>query len=153
MYICNVPMLRLKDRTVKRGDPVPEADTWPENIRRSNIRMGCIVLKAEATSADMNMASTGGHPINARVSTAPLPPLSPEQAQRRAAAPPWLVKEAEKGRVLQAVPGPAAPEPEPEQGGVTLDPGQGPSASTVNDEDDGSQHERQERQNRKRSRR
>jgi hypothetical protein len=45
MYVCGWDTLKLQGgRVAKRGDPVPEADTWDEAIRRANLRIGAIIL-------------------------------------------------------------------------------------------------------------
>lgn len=43
MYVCDCAFLNLKDgRVAYKGDPVDEVETWPENIRRANLRLGYI---------------------------------------------------------------------------------------------------------------
>jgi hypothetical protein len=44
MYVCGWDTLKLQGgRVAKRGDPVPEAETWDEAIRRANLRIGAII--------------------------------------------------------------------------------------------------------------
>lgn len=110
MYICNCPELRLEDgRTYREGEPVPEVDSWPEPVRQASLD------RKEIRMQD-------GHP---RVSV-----LSPEQIVRRNAAPPWLLKEASRGRILPLEPGPSERHHQAPAGSVTLSPGQGPALNT-----------------------
>jgi hypothetical protein len=52
-YVCAQRELKLDSgRIAKFGEPVPEADDWPEGIRRANIRMGHIRVEGEPCMED-----------------------------------------------------------------------------------------------------
>jgi hypothetical protein len=40
--VCAVPSLKLKTRTVKRDEEVPEYHSWPENIKRAHMQWGYV---------------------------------------------------------------------------------------------------------------
>lgn len=125
-YICDCQSLKLKNgKTAKFGDPVPEASDWPENIIRSNLRLGYI--------REDKPAKTGSsHAVETRMTTTV---LSPAQLERRDAAPAWLLAEAEKGRDRNLLPDqkPAEDDTLPGTGGVTLSANQGPHSSATLD--------------------
>jgi hypothetical protein len=117
MYVCNVLELKLEGgRVAKRDEPIPEADAWAPNILKANLQWGYIRLA-------VTPPAHSGHPAAVRVSSV----LSPEQKLRRDSAPPWLLKEASKGRILPLEPGPSE---DHHSGPVTLTAGQGPSPNT-----------------------
>src|SRR4029077_12501800 len=120
-YICDCFELKLANgRIAKKGDLVPEADGWAENIRRSNLRMGYI----------KEVKPAGKHPGAVAISVPP-PPLSHEQVARQISAPLWLMNETQKeGRVIQLKPESMQSAPADAGGGV-VEPNQGPAASAA----------------------
>jgi hypothetical protein len=51
MYVCDCHSLKLSGgRIARKGDLVPEALLWPENIRRANISLGFIKLVPDEES-------------------------------------------------------------------------------------------------------
>ena len=81
MYICSTHSLKLKGgRVALRGEPVPEAMEWPENVRRANVNMGFITLAPEA-------AKPSAHPVDASISyAAKAPRPTPKPAAKPAPA-------------------------------------------------------------------
>ena len=53
MYVCAINELKLSTgRVAKRGEPLPEVDSWPEAARRANENLGYIKKEGAATLDD-----------------------------------------------------------------------------------------------------
>lgn len=59
-------------RIVVKGDKVPEAAEWPENIRRANLRLGYIAKDPEYKAPAASLAAAGAPPVSPVAVTAAL---------------------------------------------------------------------------------
>jgi hypothetical protein len=74
MYVCQKGELKLKSgQVVRRGQVVPDAENWPENILHFHIRTGILRKIADAPKLKGSHASV-------TVDVAPLKPASPVPA-------------------------------------------------------------------------
>lgn len=80
MFICTCHKLTLAGgRIVQRGDKVPEAAEWPENIRRANLRLGYIAKDPDYKAPAVSLAAAGAPPVSQPVAvTAALATASSE---------------------------------------------------------------------------
>ena len=57
MFVCTTYSLKLRDRVVFKGDPVPEAASWDEAVRRAHLELGYIAwLDSGAVNATVELA-------------------------------------------------------------------------------------------------
>lgn len=72
-YVCASEKLLMKDgKYVFRGQPVPEADTWPLHILRANLRMGHIKEAPKGLGPSQPQTVT----VQAKVAASPAVPAS-----------------------------------------------------------------------------
>lgn len=85
-YICGSGQLKVKTskdgepvttRTVYKGQPVPEAAQWPENILKSHIRIGHILVKGEEERPGFRSRPSGPATASVKAPTPPQPAPAP----------------------------------------------------------------------------